>query len=67
MLDANPNIIPISIEARTRTELSRKMLRLNQQAGKRHKFHSIQKDGDKWVAWYDVDTEHLVRGSANDS
>lgn len=46
------NLIPLSIEADTRDELTRKMMKINMVTNSYHRYFDIQKDGRKWVAWY---------------
>ena len=57
-----PTLIPVSIEARTRSELSGKMLENNLTYGVFFKYFDIQKDGKRWVAFYYADiTKQQVR------
>jgi len=55
--------VPISVEATSREELTRKMLAIQARLRLKIHFFDIQKDGKKWVAWYEVDLKsQLVRG-----
>jgi len=45
-------LIPVSIEAKTRRELSTKMLQNNLKFASYFRYFDIQKDGKRWVAWY---------------
>lgn len=44
--------IPVYIEANTKDELVKKMLEINKTTNTWHKFFDIQKDNNKWVAWF---------------
>lgn len=55
-----PTLIPVSIEARTRSELSGKMLENNFRYSSFFKYFDIQKDGKRWVAWYYADIRSQV-------
>jgi len=45
-------LIPLFVEAKTKKLLVKKMLETNIKAKAHLKYFSIQKDGNKWVAWY---------------
>lgn len=47
--------VPVSIEAKTRSELSAEMLLNNLKFSVFFKYFDIQKDGKRWVAWYYAD------------
>ena len=51
----NSTLIAVSIEARTRSELSGKMLLNNSEHRTFFRYFDIQKDGKRWVAWYYAD------------
>jgi len=53
----NAMTVPISIEAKSRSDLTRKMIMNNIQDARYYKYFDIQKDGKKWVAWYYVDMD----------
>lgn len=55
-----PDLIPVSIEARTRSELSNKMLENNYRFSCFFRYFDIQKDGKRWVAFYYADVRHQV-------
>ena len=46
------SLIPVSIEARTRSELSGKMLDNNMKFDTFFRYFDIQKDDKRWIAWY---------------
>jgi hypothetical protein len=46
------NMIPLSLEADSREELSTAMLKNNMQHGYHFKYFNIMKDGKKWIVWY---------------
>jgi hypothetical protein len=57
-----PSLIPVSIEAKTRSELSGKMLENNLKLGFFFRYFDIQKDGKRWIAWYYADIgKHVMR------
>jgi len=47
--------VPQFIEASSKEELVRKMLALQSRLKLKLHFFDIQKDGKKWVAWYERD------------
>lgn len=47
--------VPVFIEAPTKEDLIRKMIDTNTLARYEFKYFDIQKDGNKWVAWFYVD------------
>lgn len=55
-----PTLIPVSIEARTRSELSGAMLINNAKFNSFFRYFDIQKDGKRWVAWYYADVRDQV-------
>jgi hypothetical protein len=55
-----PTLIPVAIEAKTRAELSTKMLENNMRLGHFFRYFDIQKDGKRWVAWYYADVRKHV-------
>jgi hypothetical protein len=55
-----PTLIPVSIEARTRSELSGVMLLNNFKHDCFFRYFDIQKDGKRWIAWYYADTRDQV-------
>jgi hypothetical protein len=66
----NHTLIAVSIEARTRSELSGKMLENNIKLNAFFRYFDIQKDGKRWVAWYYADVrnqvmEHQLKGVRN--
>jgi len=64
-------LIPVSIEAKTRSELSGAMLINNFKHQSFFRYFDIQKDGKRWVAWYYADiykhvSKHQIkRGISN--
>jgi hypothetical protein len=57
-----PSLIPVSIEAKTRSELSAKMLQNNFKYSSFFRYFDIQKDGKRWVAWYYADIgKHVTK------
>ena len=53
--------IPIFVEAPTKQELVQRMFEINQKSGQWNNFFDIQKDGNKWIAWYYFDLNPLTR------
>jgi len=47
-----PNLIPHFVEANTKEELVRKMLKINLEKNAFHRFFDIQKTDEGWIAWY---------------
>lgn len=63
-------LIPVSIEARTRSELSAKCAINNERFDAFFKYFDFQKDGKRWVCWYYADIryhvlKHQVKRSIN--
>lgn len=48
-------VVPHFIEAESKEDLVRLMLALQTRLKKKLHFFDIQKDGKKWVAWYELD------------
>ena len=46
-----PNLVPLSIDANSRIELTEKMLEINLATKAYHRFFDIQQEGGRWVAW----------------
>jgi len=44
--------IPHFVEGKNKLDLQRSMLKIQLDTGFKYKFFDIQKDGDRWVAWY---------------
>ena len=44
--------IPHFVEGKDKIDLQRQMIALQVQDGHTYRFFDIQKDGNKWVAWY---------------
>lgn len=53
-------LVPVAIEAKTRSELSFKCLENNLKHGMWFKYFDFQKDGKRWVCWYYADVEKHV-------
>jgi hypothetical protein len=46
------SMVPVSITAKTKEDLTLAMLNNNIQKSKQFTYFDIQKDGKEWIAWY---------------
>lgn len=51
---AKSTMVPIYLEANSKDELVKKMFETNQKMGTWYDYRYIQKDGRKWVCWYNA-------------
>ena len=56
-------LIPVFLEANSKKELVKKMLRNNLTKGFHFKYFSPLKDGKKWVVWYYKDIKDEINGA----
>ena len=54
--------VPVSVQASSREELTKFMLAIQARLRAKVHFFDIQKDGKKWVAWYEVDLRSKLVG-----
>lgn len=55
----HPKQIPLYVEAPTKDQLIEEMIKINSN-GVWHDFFDIQKDGRKWVAWFQAEVKEVI-------
>lgn len=55
-------LIPVALEAKSRSELSGRCLENNMKFGYYFEYFDFQKDGKRWVCWYYADIhKHVMK------
>ena len=54
---ARPTQFPVFIQADTKEDLMREMLKNNLKHNTYFPYRDIQKDGKTWIAWFEADVE----------